>query len=305
MAEYLKRFVRWLFVRSKPVDDLADVVTAPLSEVRVAFRNDVINEMKPPQFVIGSALSVGMEREHNEDSLYTFTANLAFDVQDLFYGFYAVADGMGGHKQGDVASEVAIRTISSHSIRKLYSPLFDPASLPLEDSLQEIMQEGIHNAHAAVAEKSPGGGATLTAALILGDRLTIAHAGDSRAYALHSDGRLELLTRDHSLVQRLIEIEQITPEEALNHPKQNELYRHLGQAEPFEADVFQGNLPAGGYLLLCSDGLWSVVPDDEISKVVATSPTPKAACENLVEAANKAGGPDNISVILIQIPENR
>ena len=305
MADYLKRFVKWLFIRSKPVDDLADVVTAPLSEVRVAFRSDVINEMKPPQFVIGSALSVGVERDHNEDSLYTFTASLAFDVQDLFYGFYAVADGMGGHKHGEVASETAIRTISSHSIRKLYAPLFDTAGLPPEDSLQEIMLEGILNAHSTVLEQAPEGGTTLTAALILGDRLTIAHAGDSRAYAIHSDKRLEVLTRDHSLVQRLIEIEQITPEEAIDHPKQNQLYRHLGQSEPFEADVFQATLPLGGFLLLCSDGLWSVVADDEISKIIASAPNPKVACENLVDAANNGGGPDNISVILIQIPENR
>jgi protein phosphatase len=110
------------------------------------------------------------------------------------------------------------------------------------------------------------------------------------------------VTRDHSLVRRLIELGQITEKEAQVHPQRNVLYRALGQGEPLEADISTFQLPHPGYLMLCSDGLWGVVSDMDIFRIVSSASHPSLACRNLIEAANTAGGPDNISVILVEYP---
>ena len=143
----------------------------------------------------------------------------------------------------------------------------------------------------------------MTAVLVLGNRMTVAHVGDSRAYAVFLDGRMQILTRDHSLVRRLEELGQITAEEASNHPQRHVLYRALGLGEPVEPDVFTSQVPAPGYILVCSDGLWGVVPEADIFRMISTSPNLHQACLNLVEAANAAGGPDNITAILVRMPD--
>jgi serine/threonine protein phosphatase PrpC len=152
-----------------------------------------------------------------------------------------------------------------------------------------------------VTMAAPGSGTTLTAALVLGQQMTIGHVGDSRAYALRTDGRIEVLTRDHSLVKRLEELGQISLEEAAAHPQRNVLYRALGQGDVLEPDIFTTPFPQPGYLLICSDGLWSVLPDQNLSKLVTSAPSLQVACQSLVAAANDAGGPDNISAILVQL----
>jgi serine/threonine protein phosphatase PrpC len=225
------------------------------------------------------------------------------DTNQIPFGLYIVADGMGGHKHGEMASGIAVRAMASHVIRQLYAPLFSLPSETPEQSLQEIMQEGVQIAHNTILTETPGGGTTLTAALILGDQLTIAHVGDSRAYAIHSDGSMEALTRDHSLVRRLEELGQITHEEAAVHPQRNVLYRALGQGEPFDAEIATSSLPHPGYLLICSDGLWGVISEAEISKIISETASPEVACQKMVAAANRAGGPDNITAILVRLPD--
>ena len=131
--------------------------------------------------------------------------------------------------------------------------------------------------------------------------MTIRHVGDSRAYAIHPYGGGETLTRDHSLVKRLEELGQISAEEAAVHPQRNVLYRALGQGEVLEPDIFTAPFPQSGYLLLCSDGLWSVLADGAIFKLVTTAKDLQSGCQSLVDAANEAGGPDNISVIVVQL----
>jgi protein phosphatase len=126
--------------------------------------------------------------------------------------------------------------------------------------------------------------------------------GDSRAYLVGKNGGMEALTRDHSLVKRLVELGQITTDEAAVHPQRNVLYRALGQGEPFDPDVSSIRMPEAGYLLLCSDGLWGVVPEETMHRIIMNSPGMDQACRMLVEAANAAGGPDNISAILIRLP---
>jgi protein phosphatase len=136
--------------------------------------------------------------------------------------------------------------------------------------------------------------------LVIGEQVTIAHVGDSRAYMLHLDGRIELLTKDHSLVHKLVELGQITEEEALTHPNRNVLYRALGQPEAIERDFLSMQLSHSNYLILCSDGLWGAVPDSDIAEIVLSAANPSQACQTLVQAANENGGPDNISVIVMR-----
>jgi protein phosphatase len=136
---------------------------------------------------------------------------------------------------------------------------------------------------------------------LVGAQVVIAHLGDSRAYAISRKGRIETLTKDHSLVKRLQEMGQLTAEEAATHPQKSVLYRALGQGDAAQADIFSTNLPNPGYLLICSDGLWGVVDESEIQRIVNSAASPYLACQQLVEAANAAGGPDNISVVLARL----
>jgi protein phosphatase len=256
-----------------------------------------------PQPEIGFGYSVGRQRDHNEDSLLVVNSSLATNGEVVPFGLYIVADGMGGHKQGEVASGLAIRTIASEIVSKIMLALLAPQPEPPEESLQEIMEHSLQEAHRAVMKEAPGSGTTLTAVLNLENRLTIAHVGDSRAIAIHPDGTLLPLTRDHSLVMRMMEMGQLTEEEAAVHPQRNVLYRALGQGESFAPDVTTSPLPEAGYLLLCSDGLWGLVLPEEIAQIVTTTSSVQSACQKLVNAANEAGGPDNITVVLIRLPE--
>lgn len=298
----MKKFFQRLF--DKKTGPTTEITTRPLSEEQ-AQANLVLVEppMQPPHLVIGLGQSVGQQRDHNEDSLFTLTTTLTSDYSNIPFGFYIVADGMGGHQHGEVASEIAVRSVASYVIQKLYFNLVSVNPPSPEQPLHEMMQDGVRKAHRAIVEQVPGGGTTLTAVLILGDRVTIAHVGDSRTYAINSGGRMEVLTRDHSLVKRLMELGQITADEAAVHPQRNVLYRALGQGEPFEPDITTIPLPSSGFLLLCSDGLWGVVPDKEIHQLVIDAPNPQKACQNLIQAANNAGGPDNITAVLIKLPE--
>lgn len=254
-----------------------------------------------PQLNIGVAQSVGMERDHNEDALFTLTTNLASDEKAINSGLYIIADGMGGHDYGELASSLAVGKLAAHVIDALFLPTILYPNNKIKFSIQEIMQAGVMEAHEAIKQEAVGGGTTLTAALIIGDQVTIAHVGDSRAYSIDPAGNIVLLTHDHTLVKRLEEIGQISPEEASNHPQRNVLYRALGQGEPFEPDISSFQLCQGCQLMLCSDGLWGVVPESQISDIIRSSPEPQLVCQSLIDSANAAGGPDNISVIIIRI----
>lgn len=259
--------------------------------------------LDPPQLLVGCAQSVGKQREHNEDALFTLTTTLTSDLQNLPFGLFIVADGMGGHQHGEIASSIAIRTVAATIVRKLYTTLLSLKPAHPDQSLQEILQEGIQEAHRAILRQVPGGGTTLTAILIFGNQMATAHVGDSRAYIVGPDSQMQVITRDHSLVKRLVELGRITSEEAANHPQRSVLYRALGQGEPFDPDLNIMPLPESGYILLCSDGLWGVVPDEEIYHLIMSAGSPQEACQKLVQAANDAGGPDNITAILVRLPD--
>lgn len=298
----VKNFFRKLFSGRSTAQDAESATTAPLTEEQIQSILQGPNvQFDLKQLVSASGQSVGKQRELNEDSLLELTITIAGNSGGLPFGLYVVADGMGGHQYGEVASNAAVRVMASHIIKKFQPYLFNLQPSPPEESLQEIMQTAVKDAQKTIQSEAPSSGTTLTAALVLSQQATIAHVGDSRAYHIHSDGRAEVITRDHSLVKRLEELGHISPDEAENYPHRNVLYRALGQGEILEADVFTVTFPQGGYLMLCSDGLWGVVSDEDMVHMIKEAPNLHRACQNLVEAANAAGGPDNISVILAQM----
>ncbi len=303
MFEFLRNFFRKPPDKSKPESAILDnATTAPLTDRQI---QSIIHNQNPryeiQQLIAASGQSVGKQRDHNEDSLLAVTATISGNAGNIPFGLYIVADGMGGHQFGEVASNAAIRIMAGHVMRAFHSYLFNLPTQPMQEPLQEIMETAIKDAHRVVQREAPGSGTTVTAALVLGQQVTLAHVGDSRAYSIHPDGRIVSITRDHSLVKRLEELGHLSAEEAANFPHRNVLIRALGQGEVLEADVFTVSFPQPGYLMLCSDGLWGVVAEQDIHRAVVEAPTLYRACQNLVEAANVAGGPDNISVVLVQL----
>jgi PPM family protein phosphatase len=253
------------------------------------------------RILIGAAQSTGMERNHNEDSLFYLSGSSEGQERLPEFGLFVVADGMGGHRAGEVASSISVRTVARKLTSDTILRLFDMDQPEDAPSLQELVREALEAANATVVDRVPGGGTTLTAAVWLGGQLTIGHVGDSRAYIVSQEGT-RVITRDHSLVQRLVELEQLTEEEAALHPQRNVLWNAIGQGANLKVDVASHPVPQGGYMLLCSDGLWGTVSDAEIQRTVLSAADPQSACDQLVEAANAAGGPDNITVILVYFP---
>jgi serine/threonine protein phosphatase PrpC len=224
---------------------------------------------------IGSATDIGRVRERNEDSILVDPP------------LFAVADGMGGHRGGDVASQVALETMER-----------------LEDEDGGSLVEHVRRANRAVWERSvqderlSGMGTTLTAVRVGGDDVVLAHVGDSRAYLLRNDS-LTQLTDDHTLVARMVRSGEITKAEAEVHPHKNVMTRALGTEEDVEVDEETIELQDGDRVLLCSDGLTGMVTEDQIQAILEASSTPQNAAERLVRAANRAGGVDNISVVVL------
>lgn len=246
--------------------------------------------------------SVGRQRDHNEDAFYMVTY-FPKDGQEKFnFGLYIVADGMGGHQFGEVASQAAVNAVSEEVIGKIFDPMLAGDHIKDEERLHQLLQDAYQSAHLSIRKDAPGGGTTVTTLLILEDKMTIAHIGDSRAYHISPDGNVNVLTRDHSFVKKLIELGHITAEEAASHPQRNVLYRALGQGESSEAEINTSNLPMEGHILVCSDGLWGVVPESRIVEIVNTDSQLDQACKKLIDSANSAGGPDNITAILVRLP---
>ena len=254
-------------------------------------------------FQIGVGSSVGMQRDHNEDALFAMSTILFSNRVRIPVGLYIVADGMGGHLHGELASELAIQAMVSSVLPEITLPALGLVADMQEVQLQEIMSQGVQSAHKSIQENASGGGSTLTGLLVLGKMVTIAHIGDSRAYHFDGENNPRVLTTDHSLVKRLEDLGQITADEAAIHPQRNVLYRALGQVEQVDADIVSIALPSSGYLVVCSDGLWGLVSDQEMTRIISSAADPQQASQSLLKAANAAGGPDNISVIIIKIPD--
>ena len=250
----------------------------------------------------GQLSDSGMVRGNNQDAVLSLlmSGTSTDDLPDV--GLFLVADGMGGHQEGERASAITARVVAQHALSEVVLALLEQRmNDPDRVSIAEILRGAVQEANDSVNEHIPEGGTTATVAVILGDLAHIAHVGDSRAYLI-SDDSIEQITRDHSLIQRLIELDQLTPEEAAEHPQRNVLYRAIGQSETLDVDAVTRRLPPCSSLLLCSDGLWNMVSETTLVEVVQKHSDPQQACVELVQIANDRGGPDNISVVLVQMP---
>lgn len=286
---------------SKSKEKVSQQDTKPLSNSGPSKGQFFQESFDPPQFIVGVGQSVGRHRSQNEDAIFTLTTNFLSYSGNVPFGLYIVSDGMGGHQYGEKASEVTIREMAKTVLGTIdLARLNSPSSLP-DQSLQHIMDEGIRAAHRAVIKEAPGGGSTITAALLVGEQMTTAHVGDSRAYLIHPHGNIQVITQDHSLVNQLIQEGKITAEQAAFHPHRNVLYRALGQGGSIEAEIISEPISFGTYLMICSDGLWGVVPEKAMVDVILSVEHPAKACQKLVDLGNEAGGPDNISVVLVHL----
>ena len=220
---------------------------------------------------------VGLVRGHNEDS---FAAEPPL---------FVVADGMGGHEAGEVASAIAVESVLRAAPGHTDPDALDAAVRQANLAVIEAARDG---------RGKPGMGTTMTAATIEGDELVVAQVGDSRAYLLH-DGALQRLTRDHSLVAELVQQGRITEEEARYHPQRSVITRALGSDPTMRPDVYSLNVVAGDRLMLCSDGLYSMVDDARIADVMRAQPDPQGCCDMLVNEAISNGGLDNVTVVVV------
>lgn len=251
--------------------------------------------------LVGYASHVGRVRQRNEDSLLVLTSASQGEAALPPFGLFVVADGMGGHSEGQKASQLAVRTLARDVMSQIYPPFLQLDNSEPPRPIQDILSKSFHDANWLINGINKESGTTCTAALILGNRLFAAHVGDSRAYLIRdSKNPVECLSHDHSFVQRLQDAGQISADEAAIHPQRNILYRAVGQGEKLEIDTFSRQLPGPCWLLLCSDGLWGPVPAEFIQAVITSAASPQQACDELIEAALQAGGPDNITAIVIQ-----
>jgi protein phosphatase len=227
----------------------------------------------------GSATHTGLVRTNNEDSF----------LVDNEHVLYAIADGMGGHRGGEVASRTAVEALRASVAAGLG------------------VQDAIVRANSAVIERATGDeeltgmGTTMTAVVVAGGRqLLIGHVGDSRAYLLR-DGVLRRITEDHSLVEELVREGRLTPEQAESHPQRAIVTRALGVDPVVDVDLYTLEVSAGDRLLLCSDGLTTMVRERDVERLARSETDPQRTAEILVEAANRAGGEDNTSVVVIDV----
>ena len=231
----------------------------------------------------------GRVRPTNQDAFAC--GRLADDVV-----FAVVCDGMGGAKGGNVASTLAVKIITER-LAAAYRENMTPQSIRyvLECAIAAANVEVFDTA--AADENLQGMGTTVVVAVVCKNVAVLAHIGDSRAYLITADA-LEQVTRDHSLVQEMVESGRLTESEAKNHPRKHFITRALGVEDTVECDLDEREIPDGGALLICTDGLTNMVETDEIRKILLSYP-PQTATERLIHAANMAGGSDNITVALI------
>jgi PPM family protein phosphatase len=271
-------------------------VTRPLQTEAIAHQQQI-------SLTFGKASDVGMVRENNQDACLALQLVSTSVDERPDFGFFIVADGMGGHHDGEKASAITVETVTAEMLENIYIPMlrnFDDGDRP---TIVEALVSASEKANLAVIKKVPDGGTTLTAVAVVGNLAYLAHVGDSRAYLIYN-GEIEQLTRDHSLVQRLIELNQLTPEEAEEHPQKNVLYRAIGQNENLEVERLIRPLPQGAQMLICSDGLWGLIGNEKLKEITLDAPTPQDACDKLVALANALGGTDNITAIILKIPSS-
>lgn len=251
---------------------------------------------------LGFASNVGRVRAVDEDSVLAIEIRTAFLSELRTRLLLMVADGMGGHNRGEVASRIAVQTIA----RALFPLLTDEADVP-RATYHAALRAAIRDANQAIIEEArrhpecEGMGTTLSLAIVDGRSLQVANVGDSRTYIVNSQEIFQV-TRDHSLVQEMIDRGELRPEDAKRHPRKNVITMALGVFADVTPDIGCLEMEPGDNVLLCCDGLINHVEDEDIQRVVNEASDPQTACDILVALANKGGGTDNISVILARPP---
>lgn len=252
-------------------------------------------------YLAASLSDAGRIRSRNEDASLLLQWEMAGAGAQVPVLLAAVADGMGGHEGGHLASALALRTLAAATLQRLCAL---PAGGPVGEAqliaaLREAIAAAAANVNAACARRGPMG-CTLAAALLWGRRLLVANVGDSRVYLVHQ--QLQQLTVDHSLVARLVAQGEISAEEARVHPRRHEIYRMIGFGRAAQPDFYAVDLVAGDAVLLCSDGLYTMVPEADLYAVFRRPGLSDAErCRLLVAMANDAGGEDNITAVLIRV----
>lgn len=273
----------------------------PRSDARPPVRPETFTRQLAAQLVVSTGLDVGLKRrgKPNEDSLLALQNTRILHGGECPVGLFVVADGMGGHENGQEASHLVIQSLSKTVVPSI---IYGPS----DDNYAELLAEGVHHANLEVYQRNRQGkvdmGTTIVAALVVDTTAYIASAGDSRVYLYRSGSGLTQVTRDHSTVARLVENGLIQPEEVYTHPRRNEIYRSLGHHPSEDLDAFILALQPNDVLLLCSDGLWEMVRDQHIREIIAaTVSQPTQTSAALVQAALDGGGKDNISVIVVSV----
>ena len=233
--------------------------------------------------MVGYKSDVGVRRKFNEDNLGYF--------ENDSYSLYIVADGMGGHNAGEVASKMAVETVTNYVNRNI------------EDEGEDTLRNAIENVNLKIYNYSisnldlRGMGTTITACLSYKGKIIIANVGDSSCFGIKNE-KIYKLTNDHSLVQQLLDAGSISEEEAKNHPNKNIITRAVGTSEDVDVDIFTFDIGDFDRYLICSDGLTNEVTLEEINDILKREKNNESACETLINEANKNGGRDNITVIL-------
>ncbi len=255
--------------------------------------------------VVGTRTDPGIKRKHkpNEDSLFAMQGARTHNTQPEQFGLFVVADGMGGHANGQDASRLAIQTIINYVL-----PILSAGGEMNDEGFVKLLSDGVQQSNHAVnqdnQERRADMGTTMTAALVVGSMAYVANVGDSRTYLYREPEGLTKITHDHSVVASLVDAGVIKPDDIYTHPKRNQIYRSLGEKPVVEVDTFKVHLQPGDKLLLCSDGLWDMVRDPEIQRVMrAPVSDPAQTTSGLIQAALDSGGEDNISVIVVHVTE--
>ena len=249
----------------------------------------------------GIASDVGLLRGNNEDACFGMQWHSITVDNRPDFGFFVVADGMGGHLDGERAAGIAVQVMAAEMLDRIYVPLLRNFSAGDSPTVLESLMSAADKANRAVIKQVPGGGTTLSAIAIIGNLAYLTHVGDSRAYLIHEDS-IEQLTTDHTLVQRLIEMNELTKAEAEHYPQKNVLYRAIGQNENLKMERLARALPPLSQVVICTDGLWDMVDDETIKQVAQAAGSPQETCDRLVSLANDRGGIDNITVIALRVP---
>lgn len=253
---------------------------------------------------VGQATDTGVARQSNEDSLLVLDFSENASLTDRPLALFVIADGMGGYEGGEIASALASKVVSE-SVSKSLVELVE-SSGGGSQRVSSLLMDAVLAAGVEVFKQSQirknGMGTTLVAALIMGNTAYVVNVGDSRAYLLRGD-QLRQVTADHSLVASLVSAGLITIDEIYTHPQRNVITRSLGSDSKVAVDTFTLDLQAGDSLLLCSDGLWEMVRDNQMKDLLLKAPNPETACDELVSLANGNGGEDNISVIVVGLKD--